>query len=44
MLRSDRLIIFEGILADPGQFYVNLHTTLHRGGALRGQLQRRRAH
>lgn len=43
MLRADRLVIFEEILADPSQFYVNLHTTEHPGGALRGQLQRRRS-
>jgi uncharacterized protein (TIGR03437 family) len=29
-----------GILADPSQFYFNLHTTDHPGGAIRGQLQR----
>ncbi len=29
-----------GILADPGQFYFNLHTTDSPGGLMRGQLQR----
>ena len=43
MLRADRLIIFEEFLADPGQFHVNLHTTLHPGGEFPGQLRRRRA-
>ncbi len=29
-----------GILADPGQYYFNIHTTESPGGAMRGQLQR----
>jgi uncharacterized protein (TIGR03437 family) len=29
-----------GLLADPSQFYFNLHTTDNPGGAIRGQLQR----
>lgn len=30
----------EGMLRDPSQYYVNLHTTDNGGGAMRGQLQR----
>ncbi len=29
-----------GILDDPSQFYVNMHTTKYPGGVIRGQLQR----
>ena len=34
------LQVFSSILADPGAFYLNLHTESHPGGALRGQLRR----
>ncbi len=29
-----------GLFVDPSQFYVNLHTTVNPGGAIRGQLRR----
>lgn len=32
-----------GILADPSQYYFNVHTTDNPGGAMRGQLQRAQA-
>jgi len=34
---------FRDILADPGAFYLNLHTESHPEGAIRGQLRRGRA-
>jgi uncharacterized protein (TIGR03437 family) len=37
---SAGVAVLNEILADPENFYVNLHTTVHRGGAIRGQLQR----
>jgi hypothetical protein len=40
--RAAVLAIFEGILSDPSQFYINLHTSVFPGGAVRGQLMRRR--
>lgn len=30
--------VFDGILADPGEYYVNYHTAEHPSGAVRGQL------
>lgn len=32
------LAALNGILTDPGQFYVNMHTTVFTGGVIRGQL------
>ncbi|MBI4445829.1 MAG: CHRD domain-containing protein [Acidobacteria bacterium] len=32
------LLALEGILSEPAEFYVNLHTTTHPGGIIRGQL------
>ena len=37
------LATFREVLADPGAFYLNLHTESHPGGAIRGQLRRGRA-
>ena len=34
------LDIIKGIVADPSQFYFNVHTTVSPGGVMRGQLQR----
>lgn len=42
MTRASGLATFEEILRDPSAFYINLHTTVHPGGAIRGQLMRRR--
>jgi hypothetical protein len=30
----------ERILANPGDFYINVHNPSHPGGAIRGQLQK----
>ncbi len=34
------LAALTGIMADPAQYYINLHTTVNTGGAIRGQLNR----
>lgn len=36
------LATINGILANPSQYYFNVHTTDHPGGAIRGQLERAR--
>jgi CHRD domain len=35
---SATLATLKAIVADPGGFYVNMHTSVHPGGAIRGQL------
>ncbi len=42
MRTSAGLALFDEILRDPGAFYVNLHTSVFPGGAIRGSLERRR--
>lgn len=37
------LATLKGMLQDPSQYYVNMHTTVNPGGVIRGQLQRARA-
>ncbi|HXJ42584.1 MAG TPA: CHRD domain-containing protein [Bryobacteraceae bacterium] len=37
---SSLLDTIKGIVADPSQFYFNVHTTVSGGGAMRGQLQK----
>ncbi|MDX2269979.1 MAG: CHRD domain-containing protein [Bryobacter sp.] len=37
---TPNVAVLAGILENPETFYVNLHTSVNRGGAIRGQLQR----
>jgi uncharacterized protein (TIGR03437 family) len=37
---QDALAVLNGMLQNPGQYYVNLHTTINPDGAIRGQLQK----
>jgi uncharacterized protein (TIGR03437 family) len=37
---ANGLATLEGMFRDPSQHYVNLHTTVHQGGAIRGELVR----